>query len=447
MGLGKADRPLARSASCSSLAPDGTGPNGADFIQAFRRKALLNGVMQNGAARDGVAQNGAIKRFGPAPQQSGRWLGLTEDGKQFRAKLNSNESPFPLPPDVVAAASSAKSHLYTDPGCHVLRQRIGAREGIDPARIVVSPGLEVMIGDIALACRHFAGKLFPPIDAAPQMIVSEHAFYQYEEKGTLHGFDLVRVPQRALLATGPDGRAARNVVVDVDALIRAATQKTQLVFLANPDNPTGGMLPWAEVARLRGGLPPHTLLVLDAAYAEYVTHKDYDQGQSLVALGNTMVLRTFSKAYSMAGDRVGWCYAPPAFVEALNHVRGKYPVTSVSMAHALGMLAHPGIIAERRAHNEMERDRLAARLRHAGFEVWASHTNFLNVGAGDACRATAAHRYLSERGIAVMHLQGYDWPDRLRISIGTAVDCDLVAEALAQFAQDHGSAEPARAAA
>ena len=207
-----------------------------------------------------------------------------------------------------------------------------------------------------------------------------------------------------------------------------------MVFVTNPSNPTGTILTESEMQRLRAGLPEDVLLVIDAAYCEYVEREDFDPGVKLVDAGeNTVMTRTFSKIFGLGGARLGWAYAPPAIIDVLNRLRPPFNVSSTTAAAAMAVLADPAWLAESRAHNTQAKRRLAARLVQAGLKVYPSEANFLLVDFGSTERAAAADRFLREIGIIVRHVKSYGLPSCLRITIGTDEECNLVAERLSAF--------------
>ncbi len=328
-------------------------------------------------------------------------------------KLSSNEGAFGPPPRAQAAyaAVAAEQHRYPDGGSSELRRAIGTRFGLDPERIVCGTGSDELIGHL---CHCYGG---PGTD----IIMSMHGFTMYQIAGTYAGSRVLKVPER-------------DLTVNVDALLGAVTDATTLLFLANPNNPTGTLLPQSEVERLRAGLPGHVLLVLDAAYAEYVDDPDYDAGARLVDQGeNTVMLRTFSKVFGLGGMRVGWAYAPAPVVDVLNRVRGVFNVNLAAQAAALAALAEPGWIEKSRAHNTEWRGRLGAALEAAGIGVHPSHGNFFLADFDTPARAAAADAFLKSRGLIVRAVAGYGLPHCLRITIGTAEECTLVADALTTF--------------
>jgi histidinol-phosphate aminotransferase len=328
-------------------------------------------------------------------------------------KLSANEGAFGPPPAAVAAYAkvAGELHRYPDGGSLNLRRALGARFGLDADRIVCGTGSDELIGHL---CHIYGG---PGTD----IIMSMHGFTLYQIAGTYAGSRVLKVPEQRLTA-------------DVDAILAAVTLETRIVFLANPNNPTGALLPEAEMARLRAGLPGDVLLAIDAAYAEYVEDPGYDPGIALVdANENTVMLRTFSKVFGLGGMRVGWCYGPAGVVDALNRVRGVFNVNLAAQAAAVAALAEPDWVEQGRAHNTEWRSWLAARLTQVGIVVWPSQGNFLLAEFDDAAQADAADAFLRSRGILVRAMAAYSLPQCLRISIGTAEECEMVADALVAF--------------
>jgi histidinol-phosphate aminotransferase len=330
-------------------------------------------------------------------------------------KLSSNEGAFGPPPAAIAAIaeSAREAHRYPDGGAHALREAIGARHGLDPDRIVCGNGSDELLTMLILA---YGGE-------GTELIMSAHGFMMYDLAGRWAGCRVIKVPEK-------------NLTADVDGLLAAVGPRTRLLFLANPNNPTGSILPQAEVDRLRRDLPEHVLLVLDSAYAEYVTQPGYDAGVKLVdSTDNTVMCRTFSKIYGLGGMRVGWCYAPPAIVDVLGRVRGPFNVNASAMAAAVAALAEPGWVEKSVAHNSEWRAKVTASLTAAGLKVWPSQGNFVLVDFGDAERAKQADAHLRNRGLIVRAMGGYGLPGCLRITIGTAEENGLVIEALTDFAR------------
>lgn len=338
-------------------------------------------------------------------------------------KLSSNEGAFGPPPGAVAAftATASEIYRYPDGGSHALRRAIGQRWKLDPERIVCGTGSDELIQHL---CHIYGGP-------GAEIIMSMHGFTMYQISGTYSGARVLKVPER-------------RMTTDVDAILAAVSPATRIVFVANPNNPTGSLLPESEMQRLRAGLPPEVLLVLDSAYAEYVTEPGYDAGVKLVDQGeNTVMLRTFSKVFGLGGMRVGWCYGPPAVIDAINRVRGVFNVNIAAQAAAVAALAEPGWVERCVAHNVEWRGRLAAALEAAGIRVWPSHANFFLADFATPARAAAADAWLKARGIIVRAMGAYDLPHCLRITIGNAEECQAVAEALAAFMAAQ-TPEPAR---
>ncbi len=331
-------------------------------------------------------------------------------------KLSSNEGAFGPPPGAIKAIAEAASsmHRYPDGGSHKLRQAIGAKFGLDPERIVCTNGSDEVI---ALLIQSYGGP-------GTELIMSAHGFAIYEIAGKLAGCTILKA-------------AETDLTTDVDAILALVSPATRMVFIANPNNPTGTMLAQGEVERLRASLPGDVLLVLDAAYAEYVDRADYDAGVKLVDAGeNTVMTRTFSKIFGMGGARLGWCYAPPSVIDVLNRTRPPFNVNGFASAAGIAALEEPGWLEKNRAHNSAERRRLAERLTQSGLKVVPSEANFILVDFTTTAHASAADAYLRQHGIIARQVKSYGLPHCLRITIGTAAECSRVAEVLAEFS--HG---------
>ena len=253
-----------------------------------------------------------------------------------------------------------------------------------------------------------------------------------------YGFAVYDIAARrcgATVVVAPD----RDFGTDVDALLACVTARTRVVFLANPNNPTGTFLPRADLARVHAGLPTNVLLVLDQAYAEYLAAEDDDGGFALAAAHeNVLVTRTFSKIYGLAGERIGWATGAPALVGALNRIRGPFNVTSGGQRAAVAALADQDFVRASREHNRAERARfvdLIESLGNRGLRAVASEANFVLVVFEGALTAEAALRGLAERGYAVRHLPGQGLPQALRITIGTREQMDAVAAALREMTE------------
>jgi histidinol-phosphate aminotransferase len=329
-------------------------------------------------------------------------------------RLASNESALGPSPKAVAAFRELahEIHRYPDGGANELREAIGVRYGLDPARIVCGAGSDELIG---LLQRSFAG----PGD---EIVYSRHGFLMYP------------IGALAVGAT-PVAAAERDLTADVDAILAAVTERTRLVFIANPNNPTGTYLSRSEVARLHAGLPPHVVLAIDAAYAEFVNRNDYEPGVRLVdAADNVVMLRTFSKIYALAGLRLGWGYFPPGIADVLNRVRGPFNVSAPALAAGLAALNDTESLERARAHNDRWQPWLNQRLAALGLDPTPSVGNFAlpRFPAGKH-NAEAAFAFLQSRGIIARRMGGYGLPEHIRITVGTGEENETVAAALAAF--------------
>lgn len=341
------------------------------------------------------------------------------DGRPL-VKLSANENPLGTSP----AALKAREHavvpsLYPDPDSNALRRALGALHGIDPARIICGTGSGELL---AIAAGAFAG----PGD---EILYVRYGFSLY---------DIVARRCGAEPVVAPDA----DYGTDVDALLTAVTDKTRVVFLANPNNPTGSFSSRAEVARLHAGLPSHVLLVIDQAYAEYVAPQDDDGGLALAAgADNVLVTRTFSKAYGLAGERVGWGTASTAVIETMNRIRGPFPLSNSAQAATLAAVEHQEFVEHSRRHNSTERARFAAALgalSNYGIRALPSEANFILVLFEGRLTGEAAYNGLAQRGYIVRWLPGQGLPHGLRITIGTAEQMDEIAAALREMAEAAG---------
>ncbi|HEX3864334.1 MAG TPA: histidinol-phosphate transaminase [Stellaceae bacterium] len=330
-------------------------------------------------------------------------------------RLASNESALGPSAAAVAAyrALAGDIHRYPDGSAAELRAAIGRQHRLDPERIVCGSGSDELIG---LLLRCYAG----PGD---EVLYSRHGFLMYPIGSLSVGATPVAVPEKALTA-------------DVDAILAHVTERTRLVFIANPNNPTGTYLSAAEMARLHAGLPPHVVLAIDAAYAEFVNRNDYEPGVSLVnRADNVVMLRTFSKIYALAGLRLGWAYCPPAIADVLNRVRGPFNTTAAALAAGVAAVEDVEALARARSHNDRWLPWLSERLAALGLELTPSVGNFVLPRFPDDPRhnADAAFAFLQSRGILARKMGGYGLPQHLRITIGTGEEMEIVAATLAEF--------------
>ncbi len=337
------------------------------------------------------------------------------EGAERIIKLSSNEGPFGPSPRASAAHAeeAAMLHRYPDGGANALRTAIGERFGLDSDKIVCGAGSDELI---ALLCKAYTG----PGD---EVLYSQHGFLMYPISARAAGATPVTAPET-------------DKTANVDALLDAVTDRTRIVFLANPNNPTGTYLPASEVARLRAGLRDDVLLVIDAAYAEYVTVDDYTPGIELVDAGqNTVMTRTFSKIYALGGVRLGWAYAPANVIDVLNRIRGPFNVGAPAMAAGIAAIGDRFFEDMSRDHNTQWREWTATQLTALGLDVTPSLGNFLLVCFGDDLTrgAAAADEHLKANGIIVRRMDGYGFPNCLRISIGLEDEMRAVVRALAAF--------------
>ena len=329
-------------------------------------------------------------------------------------KLSSNETPLgPSPKAVEAIRAADHLELYPDGSARKLREAIAAKYGLDPRRILCGTGSDELLSLLAYA---YVG----PGD--------EGVF-------TAHGFLVYRI---AILAAGgtPVVAEERNHRADVDAILAQVTPRTKIVFLANPNNPTGTYVPFDEVKRLHAGLPPHVLLVLDAAYAEYVRRNDYASGLELVATAENVVMtRTFSKIYGLANLRLGWMVGPAHVIDAVERIRGPFNVNGPAMAAGIAAIADDAHVAKAVAHNDRWLAWLTREIEALGLAVTPSVGNFLLVHfPGEAGRsAKDADAFLSARGLILRGVEAYGLPEALRLTVGHEEANRLVVDALRDF--------------
>lgn len=330
-------------------------------------------------------------------------------------KLSSNETPLGPSPKAVAAFTAAGAALerYPDGQAAALRQAIARRYGLSADRIVCGAGSDELISLIA------------------------HAYLGPGDEGifTEHGFLLYRIVILAAGAT-PVVAPERDLKTDVDAILARVTDKTKVVFLANPNNPTGTYLGIDEVRRLRAKLPAHVLLVLDAAYAEYVRRNDYEAGLELVATTeNTVMTRTFSKIFGLAGLRIGWAYCPAAVAEALNRIRGPFNLSVPAIAAGAAAMDDTAHIEAAVRHNEQWLPWLTTEIEKLGLKVTPSVANFILIHFPSEAKrnAAACDDFLKTRAIILRRVAGYGLPGALRLTVGTEEENRKVVAALTEF--------------
>lgn len=329
--------------------------------------------------------------------------------------LASNENPLGPSPKAIAAYEAAKDDLcrYPEGSSAELRNALAEYHGIDAARIVCANGSDELI---SMLCRAYAG----PGD---EVLFSEHGFAMYP------------ISTMTVGAT-PAVAKEKDLTADVDAFLALANEKTKVCFIANPNNPTGSYLPSEEIVRLREGLPDHTLLVVDAAYAEYVTRNDYTSGIEMVdRYDNVVMTRTFSKIYALAGLRLGWAYCPEDVADVLNRLRNPFNVTVPAQAAGVAALHDVAWVDAARTHNDEWLPWFTREVQKLGLEVPPSIGNFVMVGfpPDEGKNADAANDFLLKKGIIPRKVAGYKLPDYLRVTIGTEDELRATVAALAEF--------------
>lgn len=325
--------------------------------------------------------------------------GAKAPGAQTVHKLSSNESALGCSPQAVAAfvETAGALHRYPDGTATGLREKIARLHGLDWTRIVCGAGSDELL---QLLVRGYAG----PGD---NIVQSDHGFLVY-----------------AIAAKGagaaPRFAPEKNLVADVDAMLRLVDKDTRVVFLANPNNPTGTYLSDGEVRRLHAGLPRDVLLVVDAAYAEYMEEKDYADGAAMVdEFDNVVMTRTFSKIYGLASLRLGWAYCQQGVADVLNRIRGPFNVTSTALAAGEAAIEDQAFVARNRAHNRAERDFLYQQFARLRLDCVKSWGNFLLADFGTPERAAAAQAAMKTQGVIVREVGAYKLGRYLRISIGS----------------------------
>jgi len=330
-------------------------------------------------------------------------------------KLSSNETPLGASESTMAAYRSVGTHLedYPDGSASALREAIGTAFGLDPARIVCGAGSDDLLNLLARA----------------YLKDGDEAIH------TTHGFLVYPI---AIMGTGakPIVAPEKNYTADVDAMLACVTERTKLVFLANPNNPTGTYLPFDEVKRLHRSLPAHVLLVLDAAYAEYVRRNDYESGIELVATSDNVVMtRTFSKIYGLAAVRLGWMYGPAHVIDAVNRIRGPFNVNTPAIAAGIAAIRDTAHIERAREHNARWLPWLTEEIGKLGLKVTPSVANFVLIHFPETKGRTAkdADAFLTKRGLILRQVGAYKLPHALRMSVGSEEANRLTVKALADF--------------
>lgn len=332
-------------------------------------------------------------------------------------KLSSNENPLGCSPAAQAAVVEAAKHmeLYPDGGATALREAIGAKYGIDADRLVCGAGSDEIF--------QLLGRAY--LRPGDNIVQSEHGFLVYRLVAQQSGAETRSAPETDLTS-------------DVDAMLERVDARTKIVFLANPNNPTGSYIPYSEVKRLHEGLPQNVLLVLDGAYAEYVRHNDYSAGMELAGeAANVLVTRTFSKIHGLAALRLGWAYGPSTVIDAINRTRGPFNVSAVAQAAGIAAINDDAFQAASADHNATELVRVRAAVEKAGFKTYPSVGNFVLIEfPAEKGRSSAeADAFLRRRGVVIRNVDVYGLPTCLRASIGTVVQNDDMIAAIEAFAK------------
>ncbi|MEH6525672.1 MAG: histidinol-phosphate transaminase [Sneathiella sp.] len=335
------------------------------------------------------------------------------DGQKV-AKLSSNESPLGPSPKAIEAIETIVQdmHRYPDGGASELASAIADVYGLDAERIICGNGSDEIISLLISAY----------VGVGDEVLYPEHGFLMYP------------ISTHAVGGT-PVAAAETNRTADVDTLLAAVTDHTKILFLANPNNPTGTYLPISEVERLRAGLRDNVLLVLDAAYAEYVVRDDYQSGTEMVeSHDNVVMTRTFSKIYGLSALRIGWGYCPLEVADVLHRIRGPFNTNALAQAAAVAAVRDQGHVEKAREHNDKWLPILTQSFRGMGLEITPSVGNFLLIDFANCGKsAEDAEKYLSGQGLLLRAVGGYGLPHCLRMSIGTDDENHAVMDALRTF--------------
>lgn len=359
----------------------------------------------------GIVPRAGILDIQPYKPGSSEAPGIAEP-----VKLSSNENALGCSPKAAAAfeATKARLHLYPDGGASKLREAIAREEGLDAANIVCGCGSDELL--------QLLGRAY--LNPGDKVVQSQYGFLVYRLVAMQCGAELVSAPER-------------NYTTDIDAVIEAAGDDARIVFIANPNNPTGTYVSDAEIRRLRDALPDTTLLVLDSAYAEFVREPDYSAGMDLAReRDDVIVTRTFSKIHGLAGVRLGWAYGHRSIIDVLHRVRGPFNVSLPAIEAGAAAIADRDFMARSADHNAEWVAWLRQQIGGLGFEVTPSVGNFVLVHFPTTPGKTAAEAdaFLTAKGLIVRGVQPYGLPDALRVTVGRAGDNRRVVEALREFA-------------
>jgi histidinol-phosphate aminotransferase len=328
-------------------------------------------------------------------------------------KLSSNENPWGPSPKAITAYSGQASHMnrYPDGGHSQLREAIATVQKLPADQLICGAGSDELIGMLVHA---YAG-------IGDEVLYTQHGFLMYKIYTLANGATPVTAPEK-------------NLHTDVDALLAAVTPRTRIVFVANPNNPTGTVIPFSEIRRLRADLRADIILGLDAAYAEYLDQPDYEDGISLVKENtNTIVFHTYSKIYGLPALRLGWAFAPAHIIDVMNRVRSPFNVNTPALAAGVAAMEDQEYVNEMRRKNAVELKHVADAIAKLGYNVVPSVTNFILIKFGN--EVAAINQHLAARGLIVREVAGYGLPEYLRISIGTSEENGILIDALNAYVQ------------
>ena len=352
---------------------------------------------------------------GPRPREAVQKLGVYVPGKARAEgvarviKLSANENALGTSPKARAAYLQAADDLFRYPDMRAgsLRAAVARKFGVEPERLIFGVGSDEIF---TLACMAY-------LDPGDNAVQPEWGFAAWK---------------LAVAAMGAEMRSApeRDYAVDVDTILDRIDDRTKIIFLANPANPTGSAIPFSEVLRLHRALPEGTLLVLDGAYAEFArAAPGFDAGLDLARNApNVLMTRTFSKLYGLAGLRVGWGYGADDVVRALDRVRLPFNMTAPGQAAAIAALDDDDFADRSIGHVDREREKLVAFLERLGVRSIPSFANFVTIVFDRAEEAMAIDAALAARGVLVRGLANYRMPDCLRVTVAGAEEMEIFRE-------------------
>ncbi|MET0156194.1 MAG: histidinol-phosphate transaminase [Rickettsiales bacterium] len=337
----------------------------------------------------------------------------TGEASRKTIKLSSNENPYgPSPAAVTAYRAAADSlALYPEGSARALREAAAERYALNPDHIVCGAGSDELI---ALLCSAY-------LAPGDNIVQSRHGFLMYAISAKRCGAETIFAPEKKLTA-------------DVDAILACVNERTKIVFLANPNNPTGTFLPRGEIRRLLDALPSRVVLALDNAYAEYADDEHYDACDLLIdEFPNLASLHTCSKIYGLAALRAGWCYASAEITDALHRTRGPFNISAPAIAAASAAIRDFSYTKDMQCRNAYSRKELAGRLKTLGFECVPSQANFVLADCGSPERARELDATYRRQGVIVRRVDGYGLPSYLRITVGREEEIRAVLQATESF--------------